>query len=197
MKKLSTYLFLILFSFSTSSFADDIRDFQIEGMSIGDSLLDYMSKDEIKKAEQNSTYMKDKKYIVIFSPIVSEIYDDIQITYQPEDSNYLIHSIDGKIEFEDNIKGCKKKMKEIVKELKSLFKDAEIVQVKDEKHEYDKSGKSLVTSNYFYLKSGDFSNVWCTDWSNEMFDKHSWIDDLSVTISSKEFKYFLIHEAYP
>ena len=156
-----------------------------------------MSKDEIKKAEQNSTYMKDKKYILIFSPIVSEIYDDIQITYQPEDSNYLIHSIDGKIHFEDNIKGCKKKMKEIVKELKSLFKGAEIVQGKDKKHEYDKSGKTLVTGTYFYLKAGDFSNVWCTDWSKEMFDKHGWIDDLSVTISSKEYKYFLTHEAYP
>ena len=197
MKKLSTYLFLVLFSFQTSSWADDISDFQIEGMSIGDSLLDYMGKDEIKKAEQNSSYMKDKKYILIFSPIVSEIYDDIQITYQPEDSNYLIHSIDGKIHFEDNIKGCKKKMKEIVKELKSLFKGAEIVQGKDKKHEYDKSGKTLVTGTYFYLKAGDFSNVWCTDWSKEMFDKHGWIDDLSVTISSKEYKYFLTHEAYP
>ena len=47
MKKLSTYLFLILFSFSATSFADDIRDFQIEGISIGDSLLDYISKKEI------------------------------------------------------------------------------------------------------------------------------------------------------
>ena len=28
--------------------ADDIRDFQIEGMSIGDSLLDYFNEDEIK-----------------------------------------------------------------------------------------------------------------------------------------------------
>ena len=197
MKKLSTYLFLILFSFQTPSLPDDIRDFQIEGMSVGDSLLDYMSKDEIKKAEQNSSYMKDKKYIVIFSPIVSEIYDDIQITYQPEDSNYLIHSIDGKIDFEDNIKGCKKKMKEIVKELKSLFKDAEIVEKKEEKHAYDKSGKTLVTSTYFYLKPGDFSNVWCTDWSKEMFDKNGWVDNLNVGIISKEFKYFLTNEAYP
>ena len=28
--------------------ADDIRDFQIEGMSIGDSLLDYFSEEQIK-----------------------------------------------------------------------------------------------------------------------------------------------------
>ena len=48
MKKLSTYLFLLLFSFQTSSWADDIRDFQIEGMSVGDSLLDYFSKEEIE-----------------------------------------------------------------------------------------------------------------------------------------------------
>jgi len=47
MKKLSTYLFLILFSFQTLSLADDISDFQIEGMSIGDSLLDYFSEEEI------------------------------------------------------------------------------------------------------------------------------------------------------
>ena len=47
MKRLSLYLFLILFTLQTPSQADDIRDFQIEGMSIGDSLLDYMSEDEI------------------------------------------------------------------------------------------------------------------------------------------------------
>ena len=48
MKKLSTYLFLIFFSFQTLSLADDITDFQVEGMSVGDSLLDYFSKEEIK-----------------------------------------------------------------------------------------------------------------------------------------------------
>ena len=53
MKKLSTYLFLILFSFQAPSWADDIRDFQIEGISIGDSLLDYFSEHEIKENTNN------------------------------------------------------------------------------------------------------------------------------------------------
>ena len=57
MKKLSTYLFLILFSFSAPSFADDISDFEIEGMSIGDSLLDYFSEEEIKKEIEKRKYM--------------------------------------------------------------------------------------------------------------------------------------------
>ena len=52
MKRLSLYLFLILFTLQTPSQADDIRDFQIEGMSIGDSLLDYFSEGEIKKAKE-------------------------------------------------------------------------------------------------------------------------------------------------
>ena len=66
MKKLSTYLFLILFSFQTSSWADDIRDFQIEGMSVGDSLLDYFSKEKIEnffKQENAVNYYPKKKEI--------------------------------------------------------------------------------------------------------------------------------------
>ena len=38
---------VLIFTLQTPSQADDIRDFQIEGMSVGDSLLDYMSKKQI------------------------------------------------------------------------------------------------------------------------------------------------------
>ena len=59
MKKLSTYLFLILFSFSAPSFADDINEFEIEGISIGDSLLSYMSVQQIKSEIKDTRYMYD------------------------------------------------------------------------------------------------------------------------------------------
>ena len=49
MKRLSLYLFLLFFTLQTPSQADDIRDFQIEGMSVGDSLLDYINKEDRKK----------------------------------------------------------------------------------------------------------------------------------------------------
>ena len=39
---------VLIFSFQSWTKADDIRDFEIEGMSIGDSLLDYHSKEIIK-----------------------------------------------------------------------------------------------------------------------------------------------------
>ena len=49
MKKLLVLLFSILLLSSPSVFADDISDFKIEGIGVGDSLLDYMTEDEIFK----------------------------------------------------------------------------------------------------------------------------------------------------
>ena len=49
MKKLLILLFSFLLLSSPSVLADDISDFEIEGISIGDSLLDYMTEDEILK----------------------------------------------------------------------------------------------------------------------------------------------------
>ena len=48
MKRLLLILILTL-SFQSWTKADDIRDFEIEGISVGDSLLDYFTKEEIKK----------------------------------------------------------------------------------------------------------------------------------------------------
>ena len=47
MKRLLVILILTL-NFQSSSMADDIKDFKIEGMSIGDSLLNFFSEKDIK-----------------------------------------------------------------------------------------------------------------------------------------------------
>ena len=64
MKKFLAILILIL-TFQTPTQADDIQDFQIEGMSIGDSLLDYFSEEEIKKGTNESVYeyIEDKTFV--------------------------------------------------------------------------------------------------------------------------------------
>ena len=57
MKKLLLLLFSLFLLSSPSVFAEDISDFQIEGISIGDSLLDYMTEDEIlDEIELNKDY---------------------------------------------------------------------------------------------------------------------------------------------
>ena len=47
MKLIKILTIIIIFSLQLWAKADDIRDFEIEGMSIGDSLLNFMSNDEI------------------------------------------------------------------------------------------------------------------------------------------------------
>ena len=63
-------LTLLVMLFSSSVFADDISDFQIEGISIGDSLLNYFSEEKIINSKQNDvvgkfyyTELRDKKMV--------------------------------------------------------------------------------------------------------------------------------------
>ena len=56
---------ILIFSFQSWAKGDDISDFEIEGMSIGDSLLDYFSKNEINQAKQDTQYHGSDRYIII------------------------------------------------------------------------------------------------------------------------------------
>ena len=153
MKKLSTYLFLILFSFSTLSFADDISDFQIEGMSVGDSLLDYFSKKEIQDNININYYANNKYTSVEFFELPSfEIYDSVELNYKTDDKKYIIVSVAGVLFCEKNIEKCNKKQKEIGLELSNMFENAK-KDLQKSKHHADKSGKSTTSQINFWLKS--------------------------------------------
>ena len=64
MKRLLLILILML-SFQTLTKANDIRDFEIEGMSVGDSLLDYVTKEEINNLDYYWYPKKNTKYYII------------------------------------------------------------------------------------------------------------------------------------
>ena len=49
MKKISLYIFLIFFSFITKSFSSNLNDFQIEGISVEDSVHDYFTTETLKE----------------------------------------------------------------------------------------------------------------------------------------------------
>ena len=101
MKKLYVYLFLVFFVLQTPSSSDDIRDFQIEGMSIGDSLLDYFSEKEIK-GWHKTFYSGSKKIYLIESGASNssfELYDDVGFHIKNNDKKYIIKGIAGIIYF--------------------------------------------------------------------------------------------------
>ena len=188
MKKLSTYLFLIFFSFSAPSFADDIRDFQIEGMSIGDSLLDYFSEDEIKNniIKDYYKYKSNKKFITVeFNELsfFKTYKDGVQIDLKNE-KKYEIYGLSGHIWYKENIDDCYEKQNEIDKELSKIFKEAKREHVSKIKHPADESGKSNVTYITYWFKSGDYASIDCTDWSSKMKPRE---DNLGVSFVTKEF----------
>ena len=59
-------LIILVLLFSSSVFADDISDFEIEGMSVGDSLLDYFSEEEIINNTNYDSYSYKKNRIFIY-----------------------------------------------------------------------------------------------------------------------------------
>ena len=182
MKKLSTYLFLVLFSFSAPSFADDIRDFQIEGMSIGDSLLDYFSEEKIKENSKN--YFESKFTLVVIDHSKNfQVYDGVHFFHKKEDERYKIYSITGYIDYDKNIDGCYKKLDEIDKELSTLFIGAKRFIEHRKILSADKSGKSTMKQISYDFKSGDVASISCTDWSSKM----NYPDALHVSFHSQEY----------
>ena len=114
MRVLLIHLFLIIsLSLINSVKADDIRDLEIEGVSLGDSTLNIMTKKEIKEtlSHKHTFFYKKKVFAVITTPLKSNRYDRIAITIKPNDQSFLIQAIEGIIYFNDDISGCLKKMK--------------------------------------------------------------------------------------
>jgi len=125
MKKIITILILI-FTLHIPSQADDIRDFQIEGMSIGDSLLDFMGKSLIESEIKNKTmtFYYEDKYVSISAWKIRdqfEMYDDVGIVFDPNDNKYEILALEGTFYY-DNIDECYRKQNEVSKEIKKLLK---------------------------------------------------------------------------
>jgi len=177
-----TKLLLILiltFSIQTKINADDIRDFEIEGMSIGDSALDYFSKKVIKKNKQN--WYKDKKFYGVEINIQSEKYDRLQLHFKTGDKKYIIHAVGGIVFYKKNINDCYVLKKIIDNDMKNLFTNVRISNKGKRKHPADKSGKSFTTDTFYFVNNGNVFTS-CYDWSK----KTKFWDNLRLIANTNE-----------
>jgi len=177
-------LLTIFFLFSSSSvIADDISDFQIEGISIGDSLLNYFSENEIKENINYNIFPgKDNKFVSVemYSNLF-EIYDFVKFIFLNKDTNYKIYSIQAGI-FQ-NIKSCKKNFKEISIDLSKIFTKIKKRHFNDNKINDD----GLYSGYYFKFPNGAIAGTYCYDW----YAKTGWKDHLRVALYSAEFENWL------
>jgi len=200
MKKLF-FIIVILICFQSLTKADDIRDFEIEGVSVGDSLLN-----NAKTIGVTKKYILDKDFqfyprsrrlaLLAFSDKGNyTTYYKIQVTVDPND--YKIYRVGGFIKIL-NKNDCLNKQKRIIEDLENSFISFEkFNDVQFTSHPADKSGKSVANGIYLDLPSGDTAMVECYIWSKEYRKKHGGHEDnLRVTISNKDGNDFVNNEAY-
>ena len=192
-KKLLPILILI-FTLQTPSQADDIRDFQIEGMSIGDSALDYFTKDQIKNAEYKM-FKNDKYKTFVFYDSDYKVFDAIEIAYKKNDKKFIIASISGGITV-TNKEDCLKKNDEMVNNLKDFFPESQ--SMSDEGfHPADTNGKSKYYRTSFKInpKAKYFEvEVSCIFFEGELANNYS--SNAGITIKTDTFNEWVTHEAY-
>ena len=160
---------LLFFSYSIS--AEDITDFEIEGISIGDTLLKYMSEEEIIVEKEENKHF----YASLVDPIFFEAYifdgfenfDYLSFFVKSNDTNYIIQAIYGVKYYEKNINDCYKKQKEISIELDNQFKNT----IKNSNQlplYWDQSGKSFMKRISYEFMNQDIIALECYDWDESM-----------------------------
>jgi len=185
MKRLLLIL-ILTFSFQSLTKADDIKDFEIEGMSTGDSLLDYMSREEIKLSKRNY-FKSQRKYYVVAKTNNLKRYNTVDIYLKTGDKNYTIRTLGGKIALD--LKECLAIKKDISKEFDKIFSNL-IVYDDVRSHDYDKSGKSKQHQRvYSFGNASSRDNhirIECDTWSKAIKDKEGWVSGLNVIAMTTE-----------
>jgi len=184
-------ILILTFSFQSWTKADELKNFEIEGMSIGDSALNYFSETDIINNSQN--YYKNK----IFTPVQNDeyeffkTYDAVDYHFKTGDKKYIMLNISGILFYDQNIKQCYKKMDKISADIDKNFDYVKKYPKSINKHKGDKTGKSIFTEVTYKLKDG-YIVITCYDYSVEDGGQ----DHLAVSIDTNELNKFLTSGAY-
>ena len=163
---MKTFLSILIIFISLQSWtkANDISEFEIEGISVGDSLNKFFNEKEISDAVDES--YEDKTYITkTFYEINLKNYEAIQATFKAKDKKRIIVSIVGVIGYPNNIPDCKKEMNNIDIELINLFPKAMRKDWGKYEHNMENMGHYFPITYDF--EDGSGAMVSCHDWSEQ------------------------------
>ena len=189
MKKLFLSTIILLITIS-HSIADDLKDFEIEGITIGESLLDYATENEIKSINANFNYKTDKFVTYRFEKIHKlKQYDKLNVSVKKNDNKYKIVGIAG-IYYYKSLDECNSLKKEIQSYVKKefLINDSDITEYPSS---MDKTGTSTIYGIQNYLKpypSLESININCYDFTKESGMRAN----LKVSVNTHEFMKFIV-----
>jgi len=199
MKKIFFIIVSILI-FQNLSLADDIKNFQIEGMKLGDSALDYFSESQLEDYEQGWHNFNYNEYATSYMP-GKGIYNWFLVSYKNDDNNFIIEGLVGGLEKSNyDIKECNNKMDVAALNISKLFKNTfqerkksyELTQ--DAMQTYPFTGKSVVTSLSFNFIDGAKIILACYEMKKEAKENESFLktvlkqnDSFRIDVRSSAF----------
>ena len=192
MKKLLVIIILNLFFISQSQ-ADNVSDFEIEGIGVGDSLLDHFSKKKInERLKITKSRYKDKSILRAYFRLDKyDLYPGLNIHFK-DDNRLTVESIAGyKIYSRDNMKACYAEQKKVVTDLKNIFPNIKQLGTVDKISKLKKSGKGNRTVVVFNLDGGRIRAM-CTQWDKS----EKYASGLSVVLDTKNYINWLRNKAY-
>ncbi len=199
------FFFLIwILTPQTLSLADNIRYFQIEGMKIGDSALDYFSESQLENNEQGWHNYTHKEYSSSLMP-GEGIYKWFLVSYKNDDDKFTIEGLVGGIEkMNYGIEKCNSDLNIAASDISKKFKNTSQEEKKyykievDAARSYPFTGKSSITSLSFNFLDGAKMILACYIMDKQAEQKESFLTSISnkkdtfrVDIRSYEFMNFL------
>jgi len=184
-------ILILILNIQSRTNADDITEFEIEGLSIGDSLLNFASEKKIKSSISINQYQNDKYIIYMADKFIDLMsYDFLAATVKKNDNQYIVTSLKGAI-FYKNLDECIK----IRSEIRNFIE--EIISFNDiEETTYDsQDGLGVIHTLQMYLKPYPSVEAIVLN-CNDYFDNSGYKKDLSVSVNPEDYAYFLINEAY-
>lgn len=205
MKKILGIVVLSLL-LSTSAYTDDIKDFQIENISIGDSALDYFTESQLENGELDWFNYSYKEYSTSLL-LGKDIYDWFKISYNSHDDDFIIEGLVGivvKKKYDDN--KCNKELDTAALDISKLFKNTKqgkkqlykvVYNPRKIFQEPNSSGKSTATSISFDFKDEGKIILSCYNMDKATNQIDSPIKDINqfdtfrIDIRSKVFAHYL------
>ena len=184
MKKTLIILILIFTLFGCER--NYIKDFKIEGIALGDSLLDKYTKEEILKYQRDYYTETQFAYSDFFSKDSTFEYEQIGAGYKREDNKFIIHAIEGFILYLSDMENCYIKKEEVIKNLSELLK------ITEWENDIYTDNRGSYDLEYIVLESGEYVTAGCYDWNKETETNLGWVDNLRVGITSEEWEDMLL-----
>jgi len=192
MKKIFILISLIFINFSV--FAENIEDFEVGPISVGQSLFEYTEKNEIDFLLSEDQYNNDKYIRYEISKVVNvEGYDFVDVMVKKNDPNYIIEAISAGINYNE-LPECLSIKADIQKGVEEVLKPDD-KQDTEFPSKQDKTGESMIYGVQYYTKpypSNESIIVNCY----HMTEKSNLTRVLRLSVNTHDFTQFIVNEAH-